>query len=219
MEETKTMVLADGRTVTLEDDDDIILSFSLNGEVFDTYEIPYPDAGYGGGFLILSPSEKYLVVSYFSGESEEAFSLFEIEGRRLKFLYDSGYLYGEEAHYGFGDNEEVLVQTFRTDAWYEENAKTDENGDRYYEFGELNVFHIGPRNLERHPVHVYPSEDWVEEETDDGPFLLRSIQKNAPVMRRAGFSELRVGEFHVLMPWGEETFHEPLPDVLVVRFA
>ena len=48
MEETKTIFLADGRKIIL-DDDDLILSF----------------------------------VSSFSGESEEAFSLFEIENGRF----------------------------------------------------------------------------------------------------------------------------------------
>ena len=129
MEETKTVFLADGRKVILDDDDDLILSLVSSNKTEDTCTVPYPSGGYGGGSLQLSPSEKYLVFSYFSGESEEAFSLFEIENGRLKFLYDSRYLYGEEANYSFVNDEKILVQTFRTDAWYKENAKTDENGD------------------------------------------------------------------------------------------
>jgi len=203
MEEANEVFLSDGRKLVLEDDDDIILSFISNDKTEDTFQFPEPSGGYGGGSLKLSPSEKYLIFSYFSGESEEAFSLFELKDDRLTFLYDSGYLYGEEAEYSFADDEKLIVQTFRTDTWYEENAQADENGDRYYEFGELNLFYPESRSLERHAIRVYPAEDWEEEKTDVGPFL---------------FSSLDAGVFHLVMPWGEETFYEPLPEILTVRF-
>ena len=201
MEETKTVFLADGRKIILDDDDDLILSFVSSNKTEDTCTVPYPSGGYGGGSLQLSPSEKYLVFSYFSGESEEAFSLFEIENGRLNFLYDSGYLYGEDAHYSFVNDEKILVQTFRTEFWYKENAKTDENNDMYYEFGELNLFNLETHELIRHTIHVYPSDDW-EEETDVGSFM---------------FSGINDCQFNVIVPWGKVTFCEPLENVLVVR--
>ena len=202
MEETKIEFLADGRKVVLYDDDDIILSLVSNNKTDDTFKIPYPSGGYGGGELQLSPSEKYLVFSYFSGESEEAFSLFEIENGRLKLLYDSGYLYGEDARYSFVNDEKILVQTFRTEYWYKENAKIDENKDMYYEFGELNLINLETHELNRHTIHVYPSDDWEEEETDVGTFM---------------FSEINGSQFSVIVPWGEVTFCEPMEDILVVR--
>ena len=202
MEEMKTVFLADGRKIILDDDDDLILSFVSSNKTEDTCTVPYPSGGYGGGSLQLSPSEKYLVFSYFSGESEEAFSLFEIENGRLNLLYDSGYLYGEDAHYSFVNDEKILVQTFRTEFWYKENAKTDENNDIYYEFGELNLFNLETHELIRHTIHVYPSDDWEEEETDVGPFM---------------FSEINDCQFSVIVPWGKVTFCEPLENILVVR--
>ena len=202
MEETKTVFLADGRKIILDDDDDLILSFVSSNKTEDTCTVPYPSGGYGGGSLQLSPSEKYLVFSYFSGESEEAFSLFEIENGRLNLLYDSGYLYGEDAHYSFVNDEKILVQTFRTEFWYKENAKPDENNDMYYEFGELNLFNLETHELIRHTIHVYPSDDWKEEETDVGPFM---------------FSEINGCQFSVIVPWGKVTFCEPLENILVVR--
>ncbi len=60
--------------------------------------------------------------------------------RKLKFIYNSGYLYGEEANYSFVNDEGILIQTFCTGTWYKENAEIDKNGDIYYEFGELNLF-------------------------------------------------------------------------------
>ena len=202
MEEKKTVFLMDGRKVVLDDDDDLILSLISNDKTEDAFKIPYPSGGYGGGSLQLSPSEKYLVFSYFSGECEEAFSLLEIGNGQLQFLYDSGYLYGEDAHYSFVNDEKILVQTFRTEFWYKENAKTDENRYIYYEFGELNLFNLETHELSRHIIHVYPSEDWEEEETDIGTFK---------------FSEINGGQFSVIVPWGEVTFCEPLENILVVR--
>lgn len=202
MEDSNTIFLSDRRKVVLEEDDVIILSLVSNNKTANTFEMPYPSAGYGGGSLQLSPSEKYLVFSYFSGESEEAFSLFKIENGQLKFLYDSGYLYGENANYSFENNEKILVQTFRTDAWYKENADTDENGDIYYEFGELNLFNLETHELCRHPIYVYPSEDWEEEKTDVGSFKVSEINGN---------------QINVIVPWGKVTFCEPLENVLVVR--
>ena len=202
MEETKIVFLADGRKIILDDDDDLILSFVSSNKTEDTCTVPYPSGGYGGGLLQLSPSEKYLIFSYFSGESEEAFSLFGIENGRLNLLYDSGYLYGEDAHYSFVNDEKILVQTFRTEFWYKENAKTDENNDMYYEFGELNLFNLETHELIRHTIHVYPSDDWEEEETDVGPFM---------------FSEINDCQFSVIVPWGKAIFSEPLENILVVR--
>lgn len=202
MEETKMVFLSDNRRVVLEDDDDIILSFVSDDKAESRFEVPYPSGGYGGGWLTLSPSKNYVVFSYFSGESEEGFCLFNIEDHQLKLVYDSGYLYGEEANYSFVNNERILVQTFRTGAWYQENAEADENGDLYYEFGELNLFYMETQELSRHTIHVYPSDDWEEEVTDVGTFA---------------FSDLNGSEFHVTVPWGKATFYAPLESVLVIR--
>lgn len=202
MEETKIVFLSDNRKVVLEDDDDIILSFVSDDKAESRFEVPYPSGGYGGGWLTLSPSKNYVVFSYFSGESEEGFCLFNIEDHQLKLVYDSGYLYGEEANYSFVNNERILVQTFRTGAWYQENAEADENGDLYYEFGELNLFYMETQELSRHTIHVYPSDDWEEEVTDVGTFA---------------FSDLNGSEFHVTVPWGKTTFYAPLENVLVIR--
>lgn len=206
MEEIKTVFLTDGRKIVLNDDDDLILSLVSNNATVDTYKVSYPSGGYGGGTLQLSPSEKYLVFSYFSGESEEAFSLFEIENARFKLLYDSGYLYGEDAQYSFVNDERIMVQTLRTGFWYKENAKTDESKDLYYEFGELNLFSLETHELSRHTINVYPSGDWKEEETDVGSFMFSGI-----ISTKSGC------QFSVIVPWGKVTFREPLENILVVR--
>lgn len=196
--------MADGRKIVLEDDADIVLSLISNGEVKDTFPFPELSGNYGGGSLFLSPSEKYVVFSYFSGENEEGFALLQIESCQLKLLYDSKYLYGEDAHYSFTNNEHILVQTFRTGAYYKDEAETDENGDLYYAFGEINLLSIGTYNLDRHTVLVYPPDDWEEGKTDAGAFL---------------FSNIADGKLlNAEMPWGSETFPYPLQGTLVIRF-
>lgn len=204
MEETKIVFLSDNRKVILEDDDNIILSLVSNEKVRNRFEIPYPPGGYGGGSVQFSPSKRYLIFSYFSGESEEAFCLLKIEDSQLKVVYDSGYLYGEEANYSFTNDERILIQTFRTGRWYKENAAIDKNGDIYYEFGELNLFNIETHELSRHVIHVYPSDDWEEGKTDVGIFA---------------FSNTNGSEFNVTVPWGKATFHVPLKSILAVRLG
>lgn len=195
--------LADGRKIVLHDEDDISLSLVSNNEVKDTFPFLHLSGNYGGGSLVLSPSEKYVIFSYFSGESEEGFALLKIANNQLKFLYDSNYLYGEDANYSFTNNEKILIQTFRTGAWYKDEAEIDENGDLYYEFGELNLLSLETYNLDRHTILVYPSDDWQEEETDVGTFL---------------FSDMADGMLRIEMPWGSESFPYPLQETLVVRF-
>ena len=86
MEET-SVTLIDMLEIFL--DDDIIISMKRDDEILHTFEVPFPSAGYGGGMLMLSPSERYLVFSYYSGQSEEAYILFEIQDSCLEFIYGS----------------------------------------------------------------------------------------------------------------------------------
>ena len=175
MEDLVNLVtLADGSKIILQDEDDISLSLISNDGTKDIFQFPYHSGGYGGGSLLLSPSERYVIFSYFSGESEEGFVLLEIVNNQFKILYDSDYLYGEDANYSFADNEKILIQTFRIGSWYID-AKTDESGDMYYTFGELNLLNLETLNLDRHKILVYPSDGWKEEKTDVGTFLFTDI--------------------------------------------
>ena len=198
------VTLADGSKIILPDENDISLSLISKDGTKDIVQFPYHSGGYGGGSLLLSSSERYVIFSYFSGESEEGFALFEIVDSQFKLLYDSNYLYGEDANYSFADNEKILIQTFRTGSWYKENAETDENGDMYYAFGELNLLNLATFSLNRHTILVYPSDDWKEEKTDVGKFL---------------FADIADGMLRVEMPWGSEIFPYPLQETLIIRFS
>lgn len=205
MEGQKSVILNDKREVLLSDEGDIVISVVSNGETKYTFLVPYPLEGYGGGTLVLSLSEKYLLFSYYSGQSEEAFTLFRINGYELEPVYESGYLRGEGASYIFSNSEEFLFQALRTGWWYEEEAETDKNGNQFYEFGEINILDISEKVLNKHNIHIYPSIDWKEGVTDDGPFQLSKIE-NTNIL-------------NVMMPWGEENLTLPLEDIVILRYA
>ena len=78
MKSGQQMILNDGRRIVLEDEEEICLTLYSCAEAGQTFIVPYPSAGYGGGSLWLSFSEKYLLFAYYSGESEEAYCLFRI---------------------------------------------------------------------------------------------------------------------------------------------
>lgn len=197
------LMLDDGREILLQDDLDILLSIRSGPEVLCSLPFSCPPGGYGGGTLLLSPSERYLIFSFFSGESEEAFSLFRIEDSSLVSVFDSGYLYGEGASYIFSDDETVLFQSLLGGfgPWYIEDAETDENGGRYFRYGAIGILDIGSRSFSRHRTHVYPSADWDEE--IDGPSYI---------------SEVADGDtLYIAMPWGKEKLTLPLADTIVFR--
>lgn len=142
MEEIKNVVLTDQREIVLEDEDDIFLSVLADDNTKHTFSVPYPSAGYGGGPLLLSPSEQYLLFSYFSAQSQEAFRLFKIDNCQLELCFESGYMYGEDANSCFSSDEKRLLQTLRTGWWYAEMDEADENGDNFYKFGHINIMNM-----------------------------------------------------------------------------
>ncbi|MCI9156044.1 MAG: hypothetical protein HFF44_03765 [Lawsonibacter sp.] len=203
MKEGTHLTLNDGREILLQDDADISLSICSDHEALCAYPFTCPSGGYGGGTLLLSPSERYLIFSFFSGESEEGFSLFQIEDSRLVPLFDSEYFYGEGASYFFSDDEKILFQSLLGGfgPWYVEDAYQDEEDAPYFEYGEINILDVKSQSLSRHKFHVYPSEAWEEE--IDGPSYV---------------SEITDGNIlHVTMPWGEETLTLPLPETIVLH--
>src|SRR5262245_33007743 len=73
----------------------------------DSVLLPYPDAGLGGGRIIVSPSERLAVLSIYSGQSEEAYELFRIADGFTR-VGGLGYQLGEFASYCFSPDESLL---------------------------------------------------------------------------------------------------------------
>lgn len=204
MEET-SVTLSDMREILLENDIVISISMKKDDEILHTAEVPFPSAGYGGGMLMLSPSEQYLVFSYYSGQSEEAYILFKIRDTCLEFIYGSDYLYGEGASYLFSEREELLYQALPNSIgpWYRENAEEDENGEPLFEFCQINVLDIQEKTVSCHSIQVVPSERWDDELAEGEPPCLIEIV-DSHMLR-------------IVMPWGEEQLVLPLDDRIIFR--
>ena len=57
------VTLADGRRIVLHDEDDISLSLVSNNGVEETLPFSHLSGNYGGGSLLLSPSQRYVIFS------------------------------------------------------------------------------------------------------------------------------------------------------------
>ncbi len=202
--EEKSVVLRDKRKIVLEDDNDILISLISGDKIIHAFHVSCPPGGYGGGMLLLSPSEQYLLFSFYSGESEEACMIFRIHASCLESVHASGYLQGEGASYVFSDSEEFLYQALPVSVgpWYEEDAETDENENLYFKFCEINILNIKSKTVEIHYVHVFLSDDW-EEDTWEEPPRLTGITDNRSLC--------------MAMPWGREELGLPLDDVVIFR--
>lgn len=190
------VMLTDKREIVLNDDTDISVSIILDKEVKYTFPIPYPSCGYGGGSLLVSDSEQYLLFSYYSGECDEGFILFKVDGCNLEVIYESECFYGEGASYCFAQNESLLAQTLRTGWWYADEAQIDKNGKQFYQFGIIHILNIKEKIMKKYVIHVYPSTDWQEEITDNGAFVISEVVDD--------------NILKVVTPWGEEIIELPI---------
>lgn len=199
IEDNKHIRLSDGREIILQDEDDIFLSFMKHGETQCTVSIPYPDAGYGGGGLLLSPSEQYLAFVYFSGESEEAFTIFRIGQDSLEIEYESEYVYGENGDCYFSEDEKIFMQVLGDG--YAGEDEMDAQGNRCYEFGMVNHLKLPEKELTQHMIYVY-SED-IQEEEELGTLQILGLREN--------------GTLEIATPWGREAFPYSLAERLEIH--
>lgn len=200
----QAVALTDEKEIVLNDEKDISLSIIHKGEVVFVYCIPQT-CDYGNGGLLLSPSKRLLVFSCSSGQSSEMFMLFKIEENSLDLLYDSGDIYGEDGDICFFANEEYMLQILRTGWWYageQGEEQIDKNGNKFYEFGLINVLSIKEKILDKHIIHVYPADEWKAGRTDNGFFEI---------------SEITDKTVSIIMPWGKEVFHYLLNDVVIIK--
>ena len=207
--EIKSIILSDKREIHLNDENDVSVSIELNGETLFCFPVAYPSGGYGGGFLQISPSESFLLFSYYSGQSQEAFILFRIIDSKLEMVFDLPYLCGEGACYCFSNEEKLLIQglphsytLFDWEDTIEEGfSEIDENGDLYFSFGYINVLEIEKGVLSEHLIRVYPSEgarSSAEVINDD---LMLLEMTNTDVLK-------------ISLPWSDEIFSFPLNNTI-----
>ncbi|PHS03244.1 MAG: hypothetical protein COA78_18725 [Blastopirellula sp.] len=181
---------------------DISYSLKKHGKTIFEIKRPYPDAGFGGGQLIASASGKYVIFSYFSGQSEEAFELFEVTDQ-LSLIYSSGYHSGETASFGFSEKEDQLLMALPENcidwwvAWEDEETEIDQDGNTYFDFGKLLLLEIETKSTTEHELRIYPTKNWTPVEEEYDPYLNPEFKNNQLV---------------ISMPWGQETLSLPLKD-------
>ncbi|MDR2870503.1 MAG: hypothetical protein LBV04_08640 [Deferribacteraceae bacterium] len=223
-DEVTAIVLTDGREIRVDADYDTPLSDAssplsivVNGEAAEI-DVDVDRYGWGGGYIFLSPSEKYLVLAYYTGASSEIFSLFKI-GDSLEQIFEL-YNDGEAGDYCFSPDEKQLIQvlpyscSYWWGAWdehhhlfkanhYDEMEK-DKTGRLFFDFGLVNILDIDNKEVSKHTIRIYPPENWQPPSEDDyyDPMTRPQIIGDA---------------LHVHMPWGKEAFSLPLKEIIAIE--
>lgn len=208
-EEIKIVTLKDGSEIRLNDDE-LTIEKLMHGEVISSIELAYPSAGYAGGSVYVSPSEKYILFAYYSGQSEEAFILLT-HNEDITLLYDSGYLFGEAASYCFTMDEGTLIQALPYSCiewwmpWIDGDTEKDEEGNVYFAFGSINIFDIHRGELMSHEILIYPESGWKPDEQKYDPLLL-------PEMIGDNFLKLS-------WPWEVGGLRLPITEKIIFKFV
>ncbi|WP_290580517.1 hypothetical protein [Ketobacter sp.] len=208
-DECKTVTLDDGKTIELNATE-LSINLIFNGNVIDSHTLGYPSAGFGGGSIHLSPTKTKLVFAYYSGQSEEAFSIFEI-GNQLKALYESEYFFGEAASYCFSPNETTFVQAIPRSCtewwlpWEDGDIEDDELCKGYFEFCEINILDLKNLKLNNCVVRLVPDANWKPPEKAGDPFLHEKMPSE---------ETLEIG-----FPWGKKVLALPLPKVVIYELS
>jgi hypothetical protein len=169
-------------------------------------DLPYPQLGLAGGRIILSPSERFAVLSMFSGQSEEGYELFRV-GDDIERLAGLPYQYGEVASFCFSEHEDLLLMAlpFMCSEWWQlrENTEPEPDGDRLaFGFGQIRVHEITTHTVSVHEIQVSVREGWKPNEAAYDPDLHPRLE----------------GERLMLsMPWGETQIRLPIPHNVVIR--
>lgn len=93
--------------MVLPDVHEISIGKLTDGNVVFSIAIESPSAGYAGGEFHVSPRESYILFTFYSGQSEEAFTLLKNE-ETIKIVFESGYEFGEAASYCFPSDRRTL---------------------------------------------------------------------------------------------------------------
>jgi hypothetical protein len=207
-EEIKLITLNDGTQIQLSDENELSIVKTVNGELVSSVQLEFPSAGYAGGAIHASPCESYILFAFYSGQSEEAFTLLK-NGESIEILFESGYEFGEAASYCFSKDKNTLFQglPLRCTEWWipweDDDMDEDAEGNKYFEFGSINTLNIQTGELKRNEIRIQPTNDWESVESEYNPLLLQhKVAKNV----------LRIS-----WPWAEEILKLPLPNILIYK--
>jgi hypothetical protein len=166
-----------------------------------------PNAGLGGGCVILSPSEQLALVSLSSGQSEEGYELFDLTGG-LRKVAGEPYRFGEAASFAFSSDEAQVVMAlpFTCSEWWLpwDDGEVEPDGDDRlaFDFGQLRFQEIATGRLHVSTLRVSASRTWSPERAGYDPDM------------RPRF--LASGRLAFSMPWGDVDTGLPAPATIVL---
>ncbi|MDH5325302.1 MAG: hypothetical protein OEZ68_20220 [Gammaproteobacteria bacterium] len=198
--------LNSGRRISVQVGKDVQLVVRSNSDTVVAHTtLPYPLAGLAGGYLLASPSERYLLMSIFSGQSEEGYELFDVSSD-IRHLSGCQYLKGEAATYCFSPDESSIIMTLPYSSsewwqpWDDDDMELDEDGRRYFDFGLIQQHRIGTNKITRSIIRIFPPEQWVPNRNSYSPCMKPKF--------------LNSDKLSFTMPWGTEQISLPLPEII-----
>jgi hypothetical protein len=198
--------------VTLSGRDGILITRTgASGSLVDAVRRTAPDDWFAGGGTLLSPSQRYLVLHYYGGQSEEAFVLVDLTGG-LSIVGAPGYQVGEHASYAFSPGETRLLMALPMrygdgDWWMDhshEDLARDDNGHTYLEFATMVTCDCASGAVRAAPLVVAPDITEPPPESYDFDLDPRFVDETT---------------VRLSMPWGETSVvvSDPLSRMRVVN--
>jgi hypothetical protein len=187
----------------------VAVRLTRSGQVVAENRLPFPRRGLGGGRIILSPSQRFAVVSMFSGQSEEGYELFRLDAG-LERVASLGYQPGEVAGFCFSNQEDLLLMALPDTCcewwrpWEDGEGEADGEDRLSFRFGQIRVLNIETDTVSVHEIRVSVEEGWHPSDQSYDPDLKPRLEG-----RRLLLS----------MPWGETEIPIPMPSVVVVRIG
>lgn len=175
--------------------------------VLEQIDFPCPTAGIGGGRIIASPSERLILISLFSGQSEEGYELFVLDNGMRK-VASQEYEFGESASYCFSPDEShvVMALPFTCSEWWspwdDGQVEPLDRGRLAFDFGQLRIQEIATGHVCVSTIRISAPESWSPERRDYDEDM------------RPRF--LPDGTLALSMPWRDIVTSVPPPATIVV---
>ncbi|USD23099.1 hypothetical protein MJO52_08180 [Microbulbifer variabilis] len=210
IEDMNHIHLENGLDLYLEDDDEVQITLRKDGQLLSKVVLPWPSSGYGGGSLIVSDSQNYLVFSYYSGQSEEAFKLYQLTDE-INEIFSLNYQFGEAASFGFNQAESTLLMAYPLSCsewwqpWEDDDLEVSESGERFLYFGDIKVLDIKRNSITHHEIKLKIPNGWEPSTEEYSPYLLPSFTPENSV--------------DLSMPWGKMSLRFPFGKNILIDMA
>ena len=174
----------------------VITRHAAEGSLVARFSRPLPGEGFAGGGTALSPSQRYLVLDHYSGQSETGFILLDLADG-LDLVRTSGYLPGSYASYAFSPSEARLLMALPvsygdwwTDRRHEDPLERDDDGSTYLEYARMVTCDCASGDVWFAPLVVVPDITEPVPETYEYDLDPRFVDETT---------------VRLSMPWGETT--------------